>query len=46
MLPALELTRQRAPRPTSAERRAELLAQPEFGDTFSDHLVTARWSAE
>jgi len=42
---ALEFTRQRAER-VPAERRAELLARPGFGDTFSDHMVTVRWSAE
>ena len=42
---ALEFTRQRA-ETVPAERRAELLAQPGFGDTFSDHMVTVRWSAE
>ncbi|MDB5716389.1 MAG: branched-chain amino acid aminotransferase, group [Sphingomonadales bacterium] len=28
------------------KRRAELLALPGFGDTFSDHMVTVRWTAE
>lgn len=42
---ALEFTRQSA-QPLQAERRAELLALPGFGDTFSDHMVTVRWSAE
>ena len=42
---ALEFTRQHA-QPTPAERRAELLATPGFGDAFSDHMVTVRWSAE
>jgi branched-chain amino acid aminotransferase len=42
---ALEFTRQRA-QPIPAERRAELLALPGFGDTYSDHMVTVRWSAE
>ena len=32
--------------PIPAERRAELLALPGFGDTYSDHMVTVRWSAE
>ena len=27
-------------------RREELLATPGFGDVFSDHMVTMRWSAE
>jgi len=29
-----------------AERREEVLATPGFGDVFSDHMVTMRWSAE
>ncbi len=32
--------------PTTADRRDELLAMPGFGDTYSDHMVTARWHAE
>lgn len=28
------------------ERRAKLLALPGFGDVFSDHMVTVRWTAE
>ena len=42
---ALEFTRQHA-QPIPAERREELLATPGFGDAFSDHMVTVRWSAE
>lgn len=42
---ALDFTWQRA-QPVPAERRAELLAMPGFGDTYSDHMVTVRWSAE
>ncbi len=42
---ALEFTRQHA-QPIPAERREQLLATPGFGDTFSDHMVTVRWSAE
>ncbi len=41
---ALEFTRQHAS-PTPAARREELLATPGFGDVFSDHMVTMRWSA-
>jgi branched-chain amino acid aminotransferase len=41
----LEFAWQRA-QPISAERRAELLAMPGFGDIYSDHMVTVRWSAE
>lgn len=33
------------PAPTSAERRAELLADPGFGRVFSDHMVTIRYTA-
>ncbi|WP_245839620.1 branched-chain amino acid aminotransferase [Mycobacterium aquaticum] len=32
--------------PLSVERREELLATPGFGDVFTDHMVTMRWSAE
>lgn len=42
---ALEFTRQQA-QPIAAERREELLATPGFGDVFSDHMVTVRWSKE
>ncbi len=33
----------RAPSPVSAARRADLLAQPEFGRVFTDHMVTIDW---
>jgi len=42
---ALEFSRQHA-QAIPAERREELLATPGFGDTYSDHMVTVRWSAE
>jgi branched-chain amino acid aminotransferase len=42
---ALEFTRLHA-QPIPADRREELLATPGFGDVFSDHMVTLRWSAE
>jgi branched-chain amino acid aminotransferase len=42
---ALEFTRQHAP-PTPDDRREQLLATPGFGDVFTDHMVTVRWSAE
>jgi len=29
--------------PTSAQRRAELLASPGFGQIFTDHMVTIEW---
>ncbi len=40
---ALEFTRQHA-QPIPAERREQLLAPPGFGDVYSDHMVTVRWS--
>lgn len=42
---ALKFTR-RCVLPIPPDRRAELLATPGFGDTFSDHMVTVRWNAE
>lgn len=32
--------------PVPAAERAAILAAPEFGQVFTDHMVTARWSAE
>jgi branched-chain amino acid aminotransferase len=32
--------------PASAERRAEILADPGFGRYFTDHMVTAQWTVE
>ena len=32
--------------PVAAERRAELLAQPGFGQVFTDHMVTMAWTEE
>lgn len=34
------------PAPTSDERRAEILANPGFGQFFTDHMVRARWTSE
>ncbi|WP_394849461.1 branched-chain amino acid aminotransferase [Pendulispora brunnea] len=34
------------PEPASAERLAEILANPGFGKHFTDHIVTVRWTAE
>jgi branched-chain amino acid aminotransferase len=31
--------------PATAERRAEILADPGFGRYFTDHMVTAQWTA-
>jgi branched-chain amino acid aminotransferase len=42
---ALKFTQKHA-QPIPADRREELLATPGFGSTFSDHMVTVRWSAE
>lgn len=36
----------RTENPTSAQRRAEILANPAFGGHFSDHQVLAQYSAE
>jgi branched-chain amino acid aminotransferase len=35
-----------SPEPVSAARRAELLAEPGFGRIFTDHMVTAAWTAK
>jgi len=32
--------------PTSAERLAEILANPGFGRAFTDHMAVAKWSAD
>jgi branched-chain amino acid aminotransferase len=34
------------PNPTPAQARSALLTDPGFGKVFSDHMVTARWTAE
>ena len=34
------------PHPLSAEKRAEQLVEPGFGRYFTDHMVSAEWSAE
>jgi branched-chain amino acid aminotransferase len=39
-------TRTLNPAPASAQRRAEVLADPGFGRYFTDHMVTIRWSEE
>lgn len=43
---ALSFTRIPSPQPTSAERLAEVLENPGFGQFFTDHMVTVRWSSE
>ncbi|MFE0027637.1 branched-chain amino acid aminotransferase [Amycolatopsis sp. NPDC059021] len=34
------------PNPASADRVAEVLANPGFGTHFTDHMVTVKWTAE
>ncbi|GGS44248.1 branched-chain amino acid aminotransferase [Streptomyces griseoviridis] len=34
------------PDPTPAARRRALLAEPPFGEVFTDHMVTARWTPD
>ncbi|CAM00965.1 branched-chain amino acid aminotransferase [Saccharopolyspora erythraea NRRL 2338] len=46
MTEALSFTRNTNPNPASDQRRAEVLANPGFGQYFTDHMVTIRWSAE
>ncbi len=33
-----------SPNPVDAQRRAEILADPGFGTSFTDHMVTATWT--
>ncbi|MDY6051133.1 MAG: branched-chain amino acid aminotransferase [Rothia sp. (in: high G+C Gram-positive bacteria)] len=40
---SLEFTINRNPNPASDERRAEILANPGFGDYFTDHMVRIDW---
>ncbi|MGJ7904866.1 branched-chain amino acid aminotransferase [Actinopolyspora sp. H202] len=39
-------TRTETSRPASVEHRSKVLADPGFGNYFTDHMVTARWSTE
>jgi branched-chain amino acid aminotransferase len=32
--------------PVPAQRRSEILAEPGFGTSFTDHMVTARWTPD
>jgi branched-chain amino acid aminotransferase len=41
---ALQFTPHLTATPTSAQRRAEILADPGFGKHFTDHMVTATWT--
>jgi branched-chain amino acid aminotransferase len=42
----MPFTRTPNPSPATAERVAEVLANPGFGKYFTDHMVTLRWSSE
>jgi branched-chain amino acid aminotransferase len=42
----LEFTSTLNPAPASAERRAQIHAQPGFGKFFTDHMVSIDWSQE
>ena len=44
--PATRFAHTANPSPRSAEARAEILANPGFGSTFTDHMVTIDWSEE
>ncbi|HEY8373409.1 MAG TPA: branched-chain amino acid aminotransferase [Pseudonocardiaceae bacterium] len=46
MTSALPFTRTPNPHPATPERRAEVLANPGFGQHFTDHMVTIRWNPE
>ncbi|MBV9313799.1 MAG: branched-chain amino acid aminotransferase [Pseudonocardia sp.] len=43
---SLGFTHDLNPVPVSAQRRAEILAEPGFGRYFTDHMVTIRWVPE
>ncbi|WP_129667329.1 branched-chain amino acid aminotransferase [Phytoactinopolyspora endophytica] len=44
--PALEFSTTYSSSPVPAERRAEILANPGFGTSFTDHMVTATWTPD
>ena len=46
MTSALQFTQNLTATPTSAQRRAEILADPGFGKHFTDHMVTATWTPD
>jgi branched-chain amino acid aminotransferase len=46
MTGALSFSRIPNPQPATEQRRAEVLANPGFGQHFTDHMVTIRWTAE
>jgi branched-chain amino acid aminotransferase len=41
-----DFTRTPHPSPVPESRRAEIVANPGFGQHFTDHMVTIRWTAE
>lgn len=43
---AIEFSHEANQSPATAERRAEILANPGFGDYFSDHMVTIDWEGD
>lgn len=43
---ALSFSRNLTQQPASAEHRGQVLANPGFGNYFTDHQVTIRWDAE
>ncbi|HVE98280.1 MAG TPA: branched-chain amino acid aminotransferase [Mycobacteriales bacterium] len=45
MADELTLTVERTPTPTEPGRRAAILTDPGFGRSFTDHMVTAEWTA-
>ena len=46
MTGGLSFSRNAHPEPGTEARRAEVLANPGFGQHFTDHMVTIRWSGE
>src|SRR5205809_3694291 len=46
MTEALSFSRTLNPAPASEQRRAEVLANPGFGQYFTDHMATIRWSTD
>lgn len=46
MSSAITFTHVKHASPTSAEKRAALMAEPGFGKVFSDHMVTIKWTGE
>src|SRR5690606_1872613 len=43
---SLEYLRRLTQEPTPTERREEILADPGFGNHFTDHMITVTWTAE